>query len=370
MRSRLICALYSTVILTFSLLLLFSPWEDFSPYENRTLRKMPVPTLESIADKSFSSAFSSFCADQFPFRARLLSLDSELDLTLGRLESKKIMMGREHNLIKRCEYESLDSLNANLAQIESLKELAASNGNDAIFICAPRGVDVLRDFCPPLFDGTICDKAFDRIGDADALRATLRQRALEGEYVYYKTDHHWTALGAYYAYCEIIRTLGGSPIPLDRFSAVELTDSFYGTSYSASLFGGAYPDRLWIYTHGEHNRLSVTDAKTGRSLALYDYGALSGGSAYDVFLGGNRALTRVTSGDKPDLTLVKDSFANSLVPLLSLHYDLTIIDPRYLKEPIAPLISSLWEQNGKSPLLFLFGVDTLCTGYIFPKQLK
>ena len=121
MRSRLICALYSTVILIFSLLLLFSPWEDFSPYENRTLRKMPVPTLESIADKSFSSAFSSFCADQFPFRARLLSLDSELDLTLGRLESKKIMMGREHNLIKRCEYESLDSLNANLAQIERLK---------------------------------------------------------------------------------------------------------------------------------------------------------------------------------------------------------------------------------------------------------
>ena len=359
-RHALLCAIYGALILGLSFTLVLSPKRSYSPIENRMLATFPSLSIESVADKSFAKGVSTFCADHMPLREWLISLDTEVDLMLGKLESRGVMLGKNQNLIKRLEYESFDKLAYNLSQIEDLKNIAE---NGFVFACAPRGVDVLRDFCPSFFDGEQCDKAFEYLSEADIFTKVLRQKADEGEYVFYKTDHHWTTLGAYYAYLILAERLGYAPLHLSEFKEESVCDDFLGTTYSSILLPNASPDKITAYRC--ENEPKVTDLSTGKRLSLYDESALEKSSKYDFFLGGNRALLRVEGEGKPRLTVIKDSFANSLIPFLSLHYELDVIDPRYIKKPIAHVIAELWENEGASPLLVIFGVDTLCKENLF-----
>ena len=361
-RPALLCAAYGLLVLGLSLTLVLSPKRSYSPSENRMLSALPYLSLESIANKSFASGLSAFCADHMPLREMLLALDTSTDVALGRLESRGVMLGKSGNLIKRLEYASLDVLKNNLLKLESLEAMAKEG---YIFACAPRGVDVLRDFCPSFFGGEQCDRAFEYLSEADIFTELLRQKANGGEYVFYKTDHHWTSLGAYYAYLSLADRLGYAPIPLDEFAEETVCNDFFGTTYSSILLPNASPDAITAYRY--ENEATVTDLSTGSTLPLYDKSALEKSSKYDFFLGGNRALLRVEGEGKPRLTIIKDSFANSLIPFLSIHYELDVIDPRYIKKPIDDIITELWAESGASPLLVILGTDTLCSDDLFGK---
>ena len=105
--------------------------------------------------------------------------------------------------------------------------------------------------------------------------------------------------------------------------------------------------------------IKVTDISTGKVGGLYDYSALNGSSKYDFFLGGNKARLRVESGKKPKLVIIKDSFANSLIPFLARHFDMEVIDPRYLRQPLEKVLEELYGVGEPPTLLFFFGLDSL-----------
>ena len=119
--SIIICAVYCAFVLTLSTLL-FLPKDDFSPRENRMLAKFPRLSANNLIDGRFSDDFSSFCADRFPFRSSMLTLNSSFELGLGRLESKGVMRGSGKNLIKRLEYNDYERLKQNLSSIKSIRE--------------------------------------------------------------------------------------------------------------------------------------------------------------------------------------------------------------------------------------------------------
>ena len=356
--STIICAVYCAVVLTLSCLLLFLPKEDFSPRENRMLAEMPHLSAESLADGKFADRFSEFCADRFPFRPSWLTLNSSVELGLGKLETKSVMTGANKNLIKRIEYNKYENLEKNLSKIENICAQAKEQGAKAVFLCAPRAIDVLGNYCHPVFDGQRSDRVWEHVDTAKTLTDTLCQKASAGEYVFYKTDHHWTSLGAYCAYCKLGEELGFTPYPLSDFTPETVSENFYGTTYSSALPPAASPDTITAYRYEGDEKITVTDLYTKKGSALYDYSALEGSSKYDFFMGGNKAHLRVESG-KPRLILIKDSFANSVIPFLSRHYDIDVIDPRYLREPIDTLISRLYSNGAAPDLLLLFGIDTL-----------
>lgn len=364
-QSVIICVLYGCVTVALSLLLLFLPKDRISPRENRYLATKPSFSAEALISGELASDFSAFCADHFPFRDALLRLDSSAELALGRLETGGVMVGRDRCLIKRLEYNDGEILEDNLCSLESLLSVSRKMGKRAVFFCAPRAVDVLVDSCPPFFDAERSDRAWEKVENAESVRDELRKRAEKGEYVFYRTDHHWTSLGAYYAYCALGESLGYTPYGLDDFEPKEVCTDFFGTTYSSVLLGKIPPDSITAYRYEGDERLRAVDGQTQRELPLYDCSALEGSSKYDFFLGGNRAFIRIENEGKPHLTVVKDSYGNSLIPFLARHFSIDAVDPRYLREPLEDAVKGLLDSRDSAGLLVLFGLDTLSTERLY-----
>ena len=164
----------------------------------------------------------------------------------------------------------------------------------------------------------------------------MKARYDAGEYVYYKTDHHWTTLGAYYAYCAIMEQYGLEPYPLESFTREQVSDAFYGTTYSKGGFKFIAPDEMKFFHHDTLTPdLFKTTVYNGKlevafeSEAFYDRSFLTKKDKYSAFLSGTNTLTTVERTDgveRPKMILIKDSFANSLAPFLALHFDLEIVN--------------------------------------------
>ena len=357
-----LCALYALIIPVVAVLIFALPREDFSPEENRMLAELPSVRLSSLLDGSFGDELSAFCCDRFPLRTKLLRADTRFSEGLGRLESGGVMRGKNGNLIKRLELYDAEKLEENLSAVKRICAYAESMDAEAVFFCAPRAVDVLSDFTPLEFDPR-AGGLWDKIKQYGALTVTdiLHKKAESGEYVFYRTDHHWTSLGAYYAYAELGKHLGYSPFPIDDFTEEQVCGDFLGSSYSASLFPSVTPDTVTAFRFAGDGEIKITDQNTGEVFGLYDENALSTASKYDFFLGGNKAHLKIESGKEKRLVIVKDSFANSIIPFLTRHFDLDIIDPRYLRRPLSQLLGEIYANGDAPALLLLFNPETLCT---------
>ena len=212
------------------------------------------------------------------------------------------------------------------------QELLYEDGCTALIVPSPAGI--LRDMLPenaPYFNE---DKAFGRLGDI--LGGTLldsRETLSAVDDPYYRTDHHWTTMGAQAAYTLWAQATGHTARSYDLTLA---TDSFRGTLYSKVLL----PDSVYdsVYYAPEITVESVVcDGKDG---ALYDLSALEQKDKYELFLGGNYGQCAITTGTEngKHLLLVKDSFANSFVPFLTGDYEtITMIDLRYYRGSMAEL---------------------------------
>jgi hypothetical protein len=141
------------------------------------------------------------------------------------------------------------------------------------------------------------------------------------------------------------------------FKKVKVSDSFYGSSHSKSGGMADFPDEVWLWRYEGDTDYEIRDLSTGESRSsLYDPSALSRKDHYEIFLGGNTAALTVSSPerDRPRLLLIKDSFANALIPFLSLHFDLTVLDLRYG-------VPSSLDPSDFQRILILQGADTLAT---------
>ena len=155
------------------------------------------------------------------------------------------------------------------------------------------------------------------------------------EYTYFRTDHHWTALGAYYGYEAFMNTIGEEPIPLDQYEAKNLGD-FLGSSYTKTLDKNLEknPDTLTVYMpftdyeylYYDGNKelvrdvidLKWADNVTNKYLTFIS----TGGATWSVI------KTDVKNGKK--IMVIKDSFGNAIVPFLLPHYEeIYVIDPRF-----------------------------------------
>ncbi len=183
------------------------------------------------------------------------------------------------------------------------------------------------------------------------------------EYIYYNTDHHWTALGAYYAYLQFCSAKGISPHDLSDFTEVSYS-GFLGTFYSYSNQSEALannPDTVYAYVPMGTNEETVTDSD-GSSYTLRiinDMTDSSAGSKYSSFLGGDNALTSIHNPNVTDgsaCLLIKESYGNAFAPFLVDHYENTyIVDYRYY----AGNLTSFITEHNISDVIFLNNSDAL-----------
>ena len=354
----LFCGLF---LLLFAILYFVLPDESFSELENSALQTRPQLSFSSLNEPSFSEELENFYTDQLPLRYSWLSLKAGAELALGRQENNGVFLGRENYLIKRQEYADLSDLERNLEAAGSIIKTAETSDIPAVLAVAPRAEDILSDLLPEWYDSSYADVPWDLVRSSGLPQADLLRplkRAPDPSALWFRTDHHWSTAGAYVAYCEIATSLGFEPAPENLFSPVSVTDSFTGTSYGTSGMYWLPGESLTLYRYAGDDRFLVTlDGK--EQSGFYDWSALTKRNAYEIFFGGNYARISITDPDRerPTLLVIKDSFANSVLPFLAIDYDLEVVDPRYFRGSL----DSLLQDTAPCGILILVGLDSLST---------
>jgi len=186
------------------------------------------------------------------------------------------------------------------------------------------------------------------------VNATLQSKT--NEYIYYRSDHHWTTLGAYYAFCDYVKSIGGQVLPLDSFKRVVIDKDFLGTIYN-KVHVSMKPDWITLYQDSNSYQLDINMGEK-KIDSLYDYEQLNGFDKYSVFLGGNNAMVQIKSSNKNNkrLLVIKDSYAHSFVPFVASQYEsIVLVDLRYLNSRMQDII----KQFQITDVLLLYNNSTV-----------
>ena len=176
------------------------------------------------------------------------------------------------------------------------------------------------------------------------------------EYLYFRSDHHWTARGAYYAYRAFAKTAGFTPVDINTLETGKLSP-FLGTLYRATQSSAVekHPDYVEYFIPKTHTEAiaSDTDPTLGSNYKVKVINTeIKSSNKYLAFLGGDHGVTKITTdapGDR-SIVVIKESYANAFVPWLCNNYKtIYVIDPRQLNVNLASFVKT----NAIDEVLFL-----------------
>lgn len=349
-------------ILFFMLTGLLLPDRGFSPNENRNLQKRPHPEHNNLVNGSLFKDLSSRMNDQFFLRDAFVSLRSTEEFLLGSRESHGVFIGKDHYLFAKPETPDPEKLRT---LTDAMAAFATQYSNMTMhMMLVPCAASVIPGKLPanaPVRNQIqdIADFAAglpEKISFVDA-GAVLRVHA--GEQLYYRTDHHWTSLGAKTVFEGCAAELGIETLSA-AYDHVVLSHSFLGTLGSQSgHYGTKDMIDLYVPSPATLYYVQIPDTQVTRS-SLYDREKLAEKDQYQVFLGGNHPVVEIRTAAETgkNLLLFKDSYANSFVQFLIPYYDrIIMIDPRYYYDSLSTVIRS----NSITDVLFLYSANTLFT---------
>lgn len=351
------------LVLALDALFLFTGARAFSPLENRNLQQRPALTLAGVTSGRYESRFDDYVSDQFPFRDAWVALKTAIDRLGGRTESNGVYLGGDGYLIQDFTMPSEADYRANL---DALAGFLQRHGDLKQYVMiAPTAVTVERDRLPALApagdEGGYLDRLARDLAGTPArfidLRAALAGARTQGQ-VYYRTDHHWTSDGAHAAYLALSAAAGlsGEAARLERRL---LSGDFQGTLSASSGFLPMERDALWAYVPPEDEQFVVTYVgENRRSASLFAAAHLDTRDQYAVFLDGNHPEIRIetTAANGRALLVLKDSYANCLIPMLVGDYEkIIVVDPRYFTGRLEVLM----EAEGVNEVLVLYNASTL-----------
>ena len=301
---------------------------SFSELENRNLARKPIFSISSFVEGKYRDKYEEYINDNFIFRNQWINLKSISEYTLGKLENNNIIYGKENYMFeKNISYDkerfknNIDSINKFIDIYEGkVTTMIVPNSYTIYEEYIPWGIKLLNQ------ENLINEvyKANDKDRNIDLVSLFKKNKE---EYIYYKTDHHWTSYGAYLAYKAYIESLGEKPIDLNSLKKNE-ANGFYGTYFSKAKLFSAESDILTYYDID-----NITMNIQGKIFeSLYDYDKLKTRDKYSVFIRGNNGLTIIENkniklGKK--LLIFKDSFANSMIPFLSQNFqEIHVVDLR------------------------------------------
>ena len=310
----------------------------YSPVEKRELQTRPEISITKVLDGRFQKKYESYLRDQFPGRDHWVSFQTDMELFMGKNEIQNVYIGKNHYLLEHYTKKEFDpqQISKNLQALEKFVGKAKQNA-DVHVMMVPTKSWVLREklpaFAPHYKEQKFYDALQQKLEKEDVLISVEPVLdAHKEEEIYYRTDHHWTTLGAWYAYEQYTKAVGGD---LQRAQGKKkfrcISKDFYGTTY-AKINYARQADKIEIYEPADKLRV-VYNMGEKKTKTLYDFSFLKTADQYSVFTGGNQAVLEITGGIKngKTLLLIKDSFANSILPFLAEDYEkLVVVDLRQL----------------------------------------
>ena len=357
------------IIYGFAAATLIVPDTEFSEDENRMLQQKPKLTVETLVNGTFTSEIAKYFADQFPMRNVFVGAKAVAEISLQKQENDDVLLGKDGHIIAKDDYPDYAEVDKNIKALKRFDE--ALGETDFRVAVAGRAQDALTAYMPALYPGeevtdTIFSYFSENLGAIPQIELLqpLRAKADAGEYVYYRTDHHWTTLGAYYAYVEIMNSYGMEPYPIEHFTRETVSDAFYGTTWSKAGMKWIGPDSMEFFRWDGDDTMVTEIVDSGEKMeGMYDLSYLEVKDKYSTFIGGNNGRVRIYPADgsplakekRETMLLIKDSFGHSLAPFLAAHFDLEIIDLRYYKLSLMDLIG----ESGASKVLAMYNMDSV-----------
>ena len=194
------------------------------------------------------------------------------------------------------------------------------------------------------------------------------------EYIYFHSDHHWTALGAYYAYLEFAKTAGLEPVMLDEaFETVEF-DGFRGTFYASAQAAGYRLSDDTVYAYKPKDDVSMEFVQNdGQTLAwpvIMDVSDWAASSKYNCFIGGDQPLATIVNEsieEESSIIVVKDSYGNAFTPFLTAHYrTVYVVDPRHFNDVFDQTLPEFAQEKGVDAVLFLNNIGATRNPIVVP----
>ncbi|MCR2820092.1 DHHW family protein [Lederbergia panacisoli] len=335
----------------------------FSEQENRILNQKPTFSLENILSGKFMDRYESYISDQFAWKKSWLQIKAVSEKAILKQESNGIYFGKDGFLLEGYK-EPKAQLHKN---IEYINYFAEKNKDiDSYVLLAPTSIEIHKEKLP-IFAQSYSQRAVMDEVNAQLLNSvqfidvsySLRNHG--NEEIFFKTDHHWTMRGAYYAYIQAAQTLGFEPYSIGDFELETVSDDFYGTYASKVLGHPVIPDSIELFKPltDPSYKIQYEDNKE-LSNSLFEWSFLKKKDQYSFFLNGNHSLVTIKSNIRNGrkLAVIKDSYAHAFIPFLANHFEeIVVIDLRYFHKDVHAFI----RENDVKEVLFLYNVVNFTT---------
>lgn len=363
----------------FTLYGFYVPDREMSENENRVLAGMPELTLSGVLDGSFMKDFETYLSDQFPFRDEAIYIKSFTDRLWGKKQENGVYIGKDGFLFDEPASYSKNKMKALAEKINALSE--KNSKLNTVFALVPNSSYIYSDKLPDylvLPDQKKQIKDFysrldESIKTVNTVSPLLKVK--ETGDAFYRTDHHWTTRGAYSVFLKTASKLGINTKGI-KYEFHTVSTHFEGTLKSKSLSQKA-KDRLEVcFPENSQGTYYIEFSGTPKKRAsLFFEEKLKEKNKYEVFLGGNYAKVTVTTDlldyskmpvveasymsylpESRKLLVVKDSYANCMIPMLTPYFTkIVIVDPRYMTENLHQVLN----DDDFTDLLFLYNANTL-----------
>lgn len=393
-------ALVLAVMSFIGLLWFFRP--DTSTLEKRELTKFPQLTWSGFWDGSFFSQVDTWYADTYPLRESMIRANQSMEAYYGIRGEQLVGTVLVAEEIPDPPAAAEATTPATTAPVEKplpdgtvteLGEMMGSiyitdNAGYSIYYFIQEGADsyarTMNDIyarikdkvnmyvmiCPISSGIMLGEEVIADMGGSDEKKAIAYMyaqldpgirsvqafdnlRKHNSEYVYFHTDHHWTQLGAYYAYEEFCKEKGITPHPLENFETISF-ENFLGTFYSSSNQSAelaANPDTVHAYIPNGTNDMSMT-MSSGESWdwnIINDVSDYVNSELYATFTGGDNPFSYAHNENIKDgsaVMVVKDSYGNAFIPWLVDHYEhIYWVDFRYTSNTVSQMVEDYGIQD-------------------------
>ena len=329
------CAFLGIVTILFFVL----PKQDVSETEKRNLEKAPKFSWENLSSGKFGEDIESYMADHVPCRDFFVGVNAYTELLTGRQVTKDIYLAQGDRLVER----PLEWNEQTETNINAVNNLAQTIGQEVDLLIVPSGGWAVRDSVVGLSDeykdDQLIGKLYGMAGEGVVSRDLV---SVFGGYedpaaLYYRTDHHWTSLGAYTAYKAYMEMLG-QPYTAQEDFTVETVENFKGTTHSRGALWLIEGEPLEMWTGSENITVRFGKSEETYNKVFFE-NRLQELDKYTVFLDGNHDLVTLENPDAPvdeTILVIRDSYSNCLGPFLAQTYKkVVLVDLRYFNEAVA-----------------------------------
>ncbi len=342
MIDRITIGMFAFILGGLFIMNILRPIRSFSPNENRVLAQFPEFSLKKLLNHEFTSNYETFITDQFAGRDQWVAAKTSMERLLGKVENNGVYFGKDDTLIEKLDAVDAALVDKNVRYVNQFAD-ALDQQVKIDMMLIPGAAAIQKAKLPWISDD------IDQLALIDDIQSKLTSRinfvnvnesflAHAEEDLYFRTDHHYSIVGAGLAYQCYAEALG---LPIsDSYVYEVVADDFLGTLASQSGAYGIKPDVIIKLINDES--ITVTYPDTGlidNNVYLEDN--LKVKDKYTYYLNGNHSLVQIkTKADRHEkLLILRDSYANIFTPyLLQAFSEIDLLDLRYYKYSISEYI--------------------------------